>query len=60
VSGLVFCLSALHHFIRLAALTQVDTENSYLYNANNKRVKKTTEAGTTHYDWENDRTKDKT
>jgi RHS repeat-associated protein len=36
-------------------LTQVDTTNHYLYNANNMRVKKTTANGTTLYAWDNDR-----
>ncbi|HIQ16185.1 MAG TPA: hypothetical protein EYH38_11595, partial [Leucothrix sp.] len=36
-------------------LTGVDSTSTYLFNANNMRVKKTTPAGTVLYGWENDR-----
>ncbi len=36
-------------------LSSVDGTNSYLYNTNNMRVKKTTANGTTLYGWDNDR-----
>ncbi len=44
-----------YHYDARNRLTQTDSINNYLYNANNMRVKKTTQQETTLYGWENDR-----
>jgi len=50
-----YTYDARNRLIQVASSTLSGVEGSYLYNANNMRVRKTTQTGITLYGWDNDR-----